>query len=53
MNECHQLTKALAEEEPETIAPSVAGDYFPNSTPEQLAKKDDVCDGCLWLGQRI
>jgi hypothetical protein len=44
INECPQLTKALAEEGLETIAPSVAGDYFPNSTPEQLAKKDDVCD---------
>jgi hypothetical protein len=45
MNECPQLTKALADEGLETIAPSVAGDYFPNSTPKQLAKKDDVCDG--------
>jgi hypothetical protein len=45
VNECPQLTKALAEEGLETIAPSVAGDYFPNSTPRQLAKKDDVCDG--------
>ena len=45
VNECPQLTKALAEEGLETIAPSVAGDYFPNSTPKQLAKKDDVCDG--------
>ena len=45
VNECPQLTKALAEEGLETIAPSVAGDYFPNPTPRQLAKKDDVCDG--------
>ena len=45
VNECPQLTKALAEEGLEAIAPSVAGDYFPNSTPKQLAKKDDVCDG--------
>ena len=45
VNECPQLTKALAEEGLETIAPSVAGDYFPTSTPRQLAKKDDVCDG--------
>jgi len=45
VNECPQLTKALAEEGLATIAPSVAGDYFPNSTPRQLAKKDDVCDG--------
>ena len=45
VNECPQLTKALAEEGLETIAPSVAGAYFPNSTPRQLAKKDDVCDG--------
>ena len=43
--QCPQLTEALAEEDLETIAPSVAGDYFPNSTPKQLAKKDDVCDG--------
>jgi hypothetical protein len=45
VNECPQLTKALAEEGLETIAPAVAGDYFPNSTPKQLAKKGDVCDG--------
>jgi hypothetical protein len=45
INECPQLTKALAEEDLETIAPSVAADYFPNSTPKQLAKKNDVCDG--------
>ncbi len=45
MNQCPQLTKALAEEDLETVAPSVAMDYFPNSTPTQLAKKDDVCDG--------
>src|SRR4051812_14334359 len=45
MNECPQLSKALEDEGLETIAPSVAGDYFPDSTPKQLAKKDDVCDG--------
>ena len=45
VNECPQLTKALAEEGLETIAPAVAGDYFPDLTPKQLAKKDDVCEG--------
>src|SRR3954466_15040268 len=48
-NECPQLIKGLADEGLERIAPSVAGDYFPNSTPQQLAKKDDVCDGAKAL----
>ena len=45
MNECPQLTNALAEKGLAKIDASVAGDYFPNSTPKQLAKKDDVCEG--------
>jgi hypothetical protein len=45
VNECPQLTKALAEEGLEAVAPSVAGDYFPNATSKQLAKKQDVCEG--------
>jgi len=37
--------KALSDSGLEALAASVAGDYFPNSTPKELAKKDDVCEG--------
>ena len=45
VNECPQLMKALSDAGLEALAASVAGDYFPNSTPKELAKKDDVCEG--------
>lgn len=45
VNECPQLVKALSEADLGAVAASVAGDYFPNSTPKELAKKDDVCAG--------
>lgn len=45
VNECPQLMKALSDSGLEALAASVAGDYFPNSTPKELAKKDDVCEG--------
>lgn len=45
VNKCPQLIKALSDPGLAAIAPSVVGDYFPNMTPQDLAKKDDVCDG--------
>lgn len=45
VNECPQLLAALSEAGLGTIAASVAGDYFPASTPKELARKDDVCEG--------
>jgi hypothetical protein len=45
VNKCPQLTTALSEAGLGTIAASVAGDYFPASTPKELARKDDVCEG--------
>jgi hypothetical protein len=37
--------KALAENGLGAVGASVAMDYFPNSSPKELAKKDDVCKG--------
>jgi hypothetical protein len=45
VNECPQLVKALSEAGLGAIAASVGGDYFPDSTPKELAKKDDLCRG--------
>jgi hypothetical protein len=45
VNECPQLVKALNQAGLGAIAPSVAGDYFPEASPKQLARKDDLCTG--------
>jgi hypothetical protein len=45
VNECPQLVKALNQAGLGAIAPSVAGDYFPEASPKQLAGKDDLCKG--------
>jgi len=45
VNKCPELTKALFEAGLGAVAASVAGDYFPASTPKELARKDDVCEG--------
>jgi hypothetical protein len=45
VNECPQLLKALSEAGLAAIAASVVGDYFPDSTSKELAKKDDFCRG--------
>jgi hypothetical protein len=42
---CRQLVHALKEFHLRRIAPSVVGDYFPNKTPQQLARKRHVCSG--------
>jgi hypothetical protein len=30
---------------PAEIAAASVGDYFPDATPEEVAKKNDLCDG--------
>jgi hypothetical protein len=45
VNECPQLLKALSEAGLGALAASVVGDYFPDSTPKELASKDDLCRG--------
>jgi hypothetical protein len=42
---CRGLVKALKEADLEPLAPGVVGDYFPNKTPEQLARKRHLCKG--------
>ena len=42
---CEQLVRALAKEGLKAIAPAMIGDYFPGTSPKQLAKKPDVCSG--------
>jgi hypothetical protein len=44
VNECPQLVKALNQAGLGAVAPSVAGDYFPDTSAKQLARKDDVCE---------
>ncbi len=45
VNECPQLVKAFEEAGLAELAPSFAGDYFPEATPKELAKKADLCKG--------
>ena len=45
VNECPQLVEAVEAAGLPEIAPAVASEYFPKSTPKELAKKDDVCQG--------
>jgi hypothetical protein len=42
---CSWLVQALKEDHLRPIAPSVVGDYFPNKTPRQLARKKHICRG--------
>jgi hypothetical protein len=42
---CQQLVDTLDSLGLGAIAPSVAGDYFPDETAEQLAAKPDLCSG--------
>jgi len=42
---CHGLVVALQKYGLGHLAPSVVGDYFPNRTPAQLAKKKNLCSG--------
>ena len=45
VNECPQLVAAFEEDGLARVAPGFVGDYFPDSKPEKLAKKDDLCAG--------
>lgn len=45
MNKCPELVKALSDAGLAALAPAVAMDYFPDSTPQELARKTDVCEG--------
>lgn len=45
VNECPQLVDAYRQAGLAEIAPAFVGDYFPDATPEELAKKNDLCDG--------
>jgi hypothetical protein len=45
VNECPQLVKALNHVGLGAVAPSMAAEYFPESSPKQLARKDDLCKG--------
>ena len=42
---CDGMVKAVREAGLGKLAPSVVGDYFPDQTPKQLARKADVCKG--------
>lgn len=44
-HECVWLVRALTREHLRRIAPSVVGDYFPDKTPQQLARKRHLCRG--------
>jgi hypothetical protein len=45
LHTCQELVAALQKAGLAATAPAVAGDYFPNSTPKQLAAKSDLCSG--------
>lgn len=42
---CRGLVVALQKYGLSPLAPSVVGDYFPNTTPARLMKKTNVCSG--------
>jgi len=42
---CQGLVDALRKTGLAALAPAVVGDYFPNQTPAELAKKKHVCTG--------
>jgi hypothetical protein len=44
-NKCRELVKALNDADLGKIAPSVVGDYFPETPSKQLAEKGDLCQG--------
>lgn len=42
---CQGLVAALQAAGLRPLAPGLVGDYFPNQTPQQLAKKKNLCQG--------
>ena len=42
---CQNVVGALKAAGLRPLAPAVVGDYFPNQTPQQLAKKKSLCQG--------
>jgi hypothetical protein len=44
-HKCTWLVHALKEAHLRPLAPGVIGDYFPNKTPQQLARKRHLCRG--------
>jgi len=51
MHTCQELVAALQKAGIAANAPAVVGDYFPHSTPQQLAKKKHLCSGATPLKQ--
>jgi hypothetical protein len=45
VNECPQLVEAFEQADLAEITPAFLGDYFPDSTPQELAQKADLCEG--------
>jgi hypothetical protein len=48
---CQELVGALQKAGLKANAPAIVGDYFPNSTPQQLARRRDLCSGAAPLMQ--
>jgi hypothetical protein len=42
---CQELVDALTKAGLRAAAPAAVGDFFPGSTPQQLAQKTNLCDG--------
>jgi hypothetical protein len=42
---CDQVVAGLEDAGLEALAPAVVNDYFPDTPPEDLAAKDDLCSG--------
>lgn len=45
VNSCPELVAALSDAGLGTIAPSVVGDYFPDTPAQELARKTEICAG--------
>jgi hypothetical protein len=44
-NQCPELVEAFEQAGLAELAPAFVGDFFPDSNPEELAQKDDLCEG--------
>jgi hypothetical protein len=42
---CEGMVESLDQAGLHALAPAIVGDYFPDQTPKQLARKADVCRG--------